>query len=1046
MKRLAKILALVLLVVTIAAFFRSIVPTFAADAPVCSGPGNNLIANISPEVVKNLRTEATGVLPECYLTATFLFRKWDLEDEAKLKAFFAAAKEYKIMPVIRIASDNTSGGDAWDAIGTDEAELDAVNLSKAIKETGYGQTVYASFGNEVNLGNEWGGVVDEDSYADSLIVFADAAKSNGAGNLKVLIAPMSLSNPDSAKKFYEDLFDALIEKKGVPACSGIPKCDPNKKTLEWINSHIAGYSFNLYIHGNGTDDAKQGISLIEQAGFPLGNKVFVVTEIGVCDASGCGVSTGAAGIQSCQYFSDLQKLDSRFKIATIFARNQSERVSGFYFPFGCPSAVAYNPGKLNLGGSTSHGTSVSVPKAGVPAYPPLGSVQVCPPEIAVDSRFGQETQTGGSCKINRAQIEKLLYLCSHPAEAKKDPNFCSNGLANPISINWCPTKYASDLAKGEACGDGKDETRVKRATGQALDKICNSKFNPEDPGNTIWSFVRCQSPVPPDQVHYVSYCQAYYKNNNLEDTNSQQSASETKNGLPACVPTFNSKARCVSECGQPIKMDENLQIGQITTTLGNCLADSKCRAQIAVKDQQGNNSFAIPFVAKLADYFTGVLDSEHKSKESLDELQKQLRDKTFQQEASEKLLNQAGVAKKLFPEDVQDKLKCDFIQYVKDKKNAKQNTKYIEKINGELTGKEFTVFDKKITEISCPPEKNDIDLYTVWETNFSRYWVAVPLFPNDESQGEIQFISPTVFGTLANESITDQSGNGPFGPVHVSIPEIQRLALATNAIQKALVPDTQIAYRESLVNSTDPLVLQENLPTYGKTIDPKTYTGITNACAPKDWNNFYNNSSQIVYDATKNLRIDGSNHDADHLKVLGQVPGETKSGGALTEYSRAVSCDISNLPGSPDSQICTVGPFGELKCSVQDQPGGKYQAGQKVNQSETVQVRTVFPHLFDIAEQTIGRTTGLLRLYKPMAEQNGQEDEFEKAFDPIPASIDNVYYYLPTSNGLSIDDSQHKESGWELYFYKLGGLWNARKFLLDMLNPPDGGGNKAGIK
>lgn len=1056
MKMLAKILAVLVSVVVIVAFIRSVTGIKAAQGSVCPGTGNNLIANISPEALQNLRQDATGVPADCALTATFLFRKWDLQNALKLAAFFTAAKTYNILPVIRIASDNIDGPDAWQQIGPQEAAADASFLAQAITTSGYSQTVYASFGNEVNLDNEWGGTANAASYADSLIAFANAAAASGVPNLKVVIAPLSQAAGISANVYYQQLFDALVNKIGVPGCSGIIRCDATEKTLEWINSHIDGYAFNLYDHGTGNSqfilsDAKQIIEDLNAAGFPTANKVFIVTEIGVCDGSGaCGISRPDVGIKSCQYFADLQTYDSRFIIATIFARDESERVTGFYYPTNsCSSATPYNPGRINLGGSTSHGSSVPLPNSDIPAYPPLGSLQICPPEIASDSKFGPWS----SSTINPILPENNCGITPVPEPISCTTTMQKDGYcAIPFEDRaWCsPTACGSVDLKGKHF----DNSCSKNPDGNAFcGKFLNTYCINDDGGPGFW-LTRLKSgcnSLNNDDRGTIARCLGYFKNK----PNQEQGIKENAQGLPACVPTYNAKANCVTECGEPVKVGEQLRI---SSALNNCLRSSTCRAQIALKDKAGGNSFMLPFASKLGDYFAGVLDAENQSPSSLDYLQNILNQAaTSSGKEIQQVFNRAGVARKLLPTSVQDDLKCNFITYVKSRKASGQNTKYVERIGGKLTGLEFQVYDKKITDIKCPPKIADFiendskrgdfaTAYSNWQKVYSKYWFGVPLFPNDDAQGEIQFVSPSVFGTLTDNSATGQNssavsggGNAKFGPIHVSVPEIQRLAMATNIIQAILVPQENINQRNVLITSSDPLVLQKNLPTYGKTIDPKVYI---NACAPKSWGNFYNNTGQIIYDKTKNYRLDQDDSVGSEVE-----PGVDNQGNALTEYSRAVSCNVQNLTDSSGSKICTVGPFGELRCSKQDKVERSIEPGVQ-NYDETVQVRTVFPHLFDIAEQTISNGTGFLRIFKPettpilnqinnsgVKQSLVTKDQFEKNYDPIPASVNNVYYYLPTSNGLAIDDTGHKENGWQIFFYKLGGLWNARNFVLKTLYP-----------
>jgi hypothetical protein len=167
--------------------------------------------------------------------------------------------------------------------------------------------------------------------------------------------------------------------------------------------------------------------------------------------------------------------------------------------------------------------------------------------------------------------------------------------------------------------------------------------------------------------------------------------------------------------------------------------------------------------------------------------------------------------------------------------------------------------------------------------------------------------------------------------------------------------------------------------------------------------------------------------------------------GLLTEYTRGVACDLRAISESDGNKICTVGKDGQIICE-QKGPSGTVSTGV-ANFSETVQVRTVFPHLFDISEQTIAPRAGIFRLFKPetikeinaltgnTSENVPDSVDFDKKFEPIPAYIENVRYELKGANGLGIDDTDNRDKGWKLFFYKLGGVQNAKEFLLDLLSP-----------
>lgn len=293
-----------------------------------------------------------------------------------------------------------------------------------------------------------------------------------------------------------------------------------------------------------------------------------------------------------------------------------------------------------------------------------------------------------------------------------------------------------------------------------------------------------------------------------------------------------------------------------------------------------------------------------------------------------------ALAPKLLDPAVQDSLKCDFLKYVKAKVDGKLNTKYADfKIQGIPVG-----------QISCDPSQ--------------QIWSFVPLFPDDNSLGEIQFVNPKV---------------GSIQGIKVSIPDVQRLSAATEVLQKSLSPAT----------APEPT-------TFGQPVTP--YNSSDNTCTK-----------------TQNLSD--------------LYPGN--------DYDRGVTCNLNPLPGQPDSTICVLSPAGQLQCGQQQPAGSGNVSGIS---SETVQVRTVFPYFYDIADQTISKDRGWLRIFEPK-ELGATREEFEKNFSPVPASIGDVHYQLSNSSGLAIDNSGHQQSGWQIYFYQLGGVKTARDFILKLLNP-----------
>ena len=369
MKSLAKLLAVGALAVVVLAAARAVVRVAALDGDLCPGPGNNLIDNISPNVLENLHHDAGS--PGCWLAGTFLFRTNDLSSPG-LANFFTAAAANKVWPIVRIGGENN--GDSWPVISPQLAAADASFLSAAVSASGLGKTIYAELGNEVNLDNEWGGRADPASYADSFIAYANAL---GSPQVKALVPPLTLT--DSAARInvedYYKLFARRLREK-LPETLG---CDPVKvacqgAVTDWIDEHIGGYGLNLYAAaGDGgaiAADKNRVTAAIAAAGLPSTGKAFIVTELGLPG----GIYSSQVGQQACLF---LQGLD--VTAATIFSRDDQGRVHAFFYNGGdCSGTGEYRVAVINLGGSITYGGYSGYPGGGQVVYQPLGSVESCP--------------------------------------------------------------------------------------------------------------------------------------------------------------------------------------------------------------------------------------------------------------------------------------------------------------------------------------------------------------------------------------------------------------------------------------------------------------------------------------------------------------------------------------------------------------------------------------------------------------------------------------------------------------------------------------------
>ncbi len=650
----------------------------------------------------------------------------------------------------------------------------------------------------------------------------------------------------------------------------------------------------------------------------------------------------------------------------------------------------------------------------IPSYPPLGQLVDCPQEIPTTSTIASNSDSGGNTDgLNLAKcVGKNI-----------DPNqWYNKASCTPLNNSW---PEPACCAQVKASGDPDAGDCVQ----WALRAWCRPDSCPPTPNQ------RCGA----ETTTWASKGSDILK---LLGTATTAGGTNAQN-LPACVPTTAGGQQCVTECSQPVSITEKLKL--YPNSGQDCLRNGDCLININIT----NPSFNLPFIQQLGDYFSGVLDAEHLSNDQLDKAQTILRaGSTSSVSETASVFQQAGVDRKLLPPDYQDELKYQFIKYVESKKQPNSdgsypNSKYVGHITvsgkEQLDQTEFMIYDKKVTDVVPPPNVDPNSKYASranWEKDWGKYWFAVPLFQNDDAQGEIQFVNPSIFST-------SELGNNPkypnvnLGPIYVSLPGTNRLQASTQVLQSAFVSPDLIAARSQAI-ITDP---KNNLPTYGKTINPVTPI---NACTDTSIDEYYSAdiTKPLLYDTSGNLLV-------AHGHTINTKSNPTQP---LTDYSRAVTCDIASLDGGGQgTPACVVGPDGQMRCYHQ-QPlvGSPDKAGTNYNTSLTVQVRTVFPDLFEIAEQTIQSTTGFMRIFKPDKAQtlsqitngvgNGQTDQsmnsqdvFEQYYAPIPAAVDNVKY-LTSDRAIVVDNSKNP-NGWQIFLYKLGGLWNAKRFVMQLLNP-----------
>lgn len=717
------------------------------------------------------------------------------------------------------------------------------------------------------------------------------------------------------------------------------------------------------------------------------------------------------------------------------------------------------PEELNLGKSPRGQRTPACDVSGFqsnPYYPPLGSLQECPVEYPTVGTVLYEAT--GPDQPNNANTPTDLKACDplrkeEPAECKtgfKNLNeACSAGdpTGGKPNMGWCNPSSCANLINNlkNVCNGNVQAT--KNHCGKYTIGFCeNSGVGDGYWLNRIKINNNSCSNLAPQDAYAVGRCLQYNYPNTVPTNNPLPPlATSGRILLPACVPTADKTqyGRCTSACGDKLTITESLGFN-----IQNNCATGTCKATIKIDP---TTQLYAPLAKNLADYFAGTMDAGAVAegtltKARLKELQMALANPPVTEDDYATLsaaFNHAGVARKLLPLEIQDQLKCQFVKYVKNKIESKQNTKYRYLVDGKETfflidgvsvkdydlppkfDPDFKNYDPRDMNVGCsvlpidPPSY--ISSLEKWSKSPSGLaWVDVPLFDNDEAQGKIEFVSGGVFTNELN-------------PIQTSIPEIRRLSSATNIIQQALMPQ-----ETSLPPDERPAAItpQSRFLTIGPEIRPKL---VLNACTKTQ-------TLKELYDAYDLLQAKNAT-DNDPKTVSQIYYPEPQSPPLVTSYSLGVEClqNGGNLPkdSASLSKVCSVGPEGQINC-FQQLPAKEVvgTSGRKDFPEIAVQTRNVTPYLYDTYLQTIDQSRGVLRIFQPyvmqMAGDNKLDqfranDEFEKNFMPLPAESNEIKYLLDSNTGVTLKP----EDGWKLLFDKLGGIYTAKEFVLKLLKPAD---------
>lgn len=132
--------------------------------------------------------------------------KKDERDVERWQSFLDKAREYHLIPIIRLATVFDKDGH-WQKPDPDDAKKWADFLSKLHFPT---KNRYVQIYNEVNVAGEWGGKVDPADYAHELSKTIDAFKEKNS-DFFILNAPLDLSLPTSASSLDAFAFFQAME-------------------------------------------------------------------------------------------------------------------------------------------------------------------------------------------------------------------------------------------------------------------------------------------------------------------------------------------------------------------------------------------------------------------------------------------------------------------------------------------------------------------------------------------------------------------------------------------------------------------------------------------------------------------------------------------------------------------------------------------------------------------------------------------------------------------------------------------------------------------
>lgn len=423
------------------------------------------------------------------------------------------------------------------------------------------------------------------------------------------------------------------------------------------------------------------------------------------------------------------------------------------------------------------------------------------------------------------------------------------------------------------------------------------------------------------------------------------------------------------------------------------------------------SNFEIPFANNLNKYFLGPFVDNPKARISKTEKDP---------------FKDSGVLEKLLPKDFQDELKLQFIAEVNNRgaKSRYQGFRIEGKDLNSIAGSFRAIREK---------QKKDLPLSSADQEFLTLVWPQVPLFANEESEGEVVFYGS---GFEAGKN-----------KVKTSIPEVYRLDKATEIL--ALMLGAKRSNIEG-TKTQSPQVLQAvacpetgNIPP--ETSSKKTLSGPGDTICTKpeiqEKENNLEGSRTFINDAAESCseNAGGCNWDGeDSSTVENRCCGNKgkcvrKLDSNLIPY---YECQEESSPlGCPGG--CWLGGTTYANCCVPD-----YKEKIKQFTDTNLNSKNRVPYLNLIAENTVGKS-GLFKIFIPYLSDQYPEGDIKKAFEEVAgestANVNIEFNPLRVNPGVKFTIN-NVQTQLTLLFHKLGTLLNVKNFVSGKVLWPHGGG------